>query len=106
MQLQTAKHNSPFISLLKNYEFHLERNACSKHSFLPVLCFYASLPRTSLLQGNTHPGLNGQDSFSFLRLQGAQTSVPKPHWNEHPDLSTVFCFFIVCLLGSQVSIGI
>jgi hypothetical protein len=29
------------------------------NQFLPVFCFYASLPRTSLLQGNTSTGANG-----------------------------------------------
>ncbi|NII85658.1 hypothetical protein [Pedobacter sp. SG918] len=48
------------------------------NKFLPVLRLYASLPRTSLLQGIAQPGLDGHSSISFVGLQGAQTSVSKP----------------------------
>ncbi|MBT2561867.1 hypothetical protein J7E50_20075 [Pedobacter sp. ISL-68] len=46
--------------------------------FLPVLRFYASLPRSSLLQGNASTGAKWQKSFSFLGLQGAQTLFLNP----------------------------
>ncbi|MGN8057949.1 hypothetical protein ACTJKN_16830 [Pedobacter sp. 22163] len=46
--------------------------------FLPVLRFYASLPRTSLLQVTLQPGLNGKNSYSFLGLQSAQTLFLNP----------------------------
>ncbi|MBT2560032.1 hypothetical protein J7E50_19095 [Pedobacter sp. ISL-68] len=54
--------------------------------FLPVLRFYASLPRTSLLQGNTSTGAIDEGSISFVGLQDAETLVPKPDCNVKPTV--------------------
>jgi len=68
----------------------LERHACPKQEV--SLRFYASLPRASLLQGNAATGARWPNSFSFLRLQGAQTLAPKPDSSDslRPDFTSGF----------------
>jgi len=47
------------------------------------------------------PGLGGQNSVSFLGLQGAETVVHKPDCSGHPDLSIVVYYFgmLACFTG-------
>jgi hypothetical protein len=40
------------------------------NKFLPVFCFYASLPRTSLLQGNASTGARGPKQHFIFRAAG------------------------------------
>ncbi|WP_230146699.1 hypothetical protein [Pedobacter sp. Bi126] len=55
---------------------------------LPVFRFYASLPRTSLLQGNASTGAIGPKQYFIFVVAGcAQTLVPKPDWSGHTDSS-------------------
>jgi len=46
--------------------------------FVPVFCLYASLPRTSLLQGAAATGAKWLKRILFVGLQGAETFVAKP----------------------------
>ena len=73
---------------------------------VPVLRLYALLPRTSLLQGIASTGANWPHSISFFGLQGVKPLFLNPTIARAPDLSTIFCFFMVCLLVSQVSSGL
>jgi len=47
-------------------------------NFLPVFRFYASLRRTSSLQGNATTGARWQICVSFLGLDSGQVIVSKP----------------------------
>ncbi|MGE7423221.1 hypothetical protein ACQKKF_20570, partial [Pedobacter suwonensis] len=61
-----------FPNLKTKLFFYLERRACANHQIRPVFRFYASLPRTPLLQGNRfNRGYVARAVFHFERLQGA-----------------------------------
>jgi len=64
--------------LNKKLPFYRSAKFVQNNTFLPVLHLYASLPRTSLLQGNATTGAKGPHSISFVRLHGEETPVPKP----------------------------
>jgi hypothetical protein len=56
---------------------------------VPVFCFYASLPRASLLQGNATAGAKWQMLHFILTVAGCTTFVPKPDCNDSDFSSEV-----------------
>jgi hypothetical protein len=65
----------------------LERKVSTKKKILPVFRLYASLPRTSLLQGTASTGANRPKQLFILRVAGTETTVNKPDCNESPQRS-------------------
>ena len=52
--------------------------------FPPVFCLYASLPRTSLLQGNASAGAKQLRQHFIFMVAGAQPVAYKPDCNAKP----------------------